>query len=175
MFWVIQGLGILATICTCVSFFQKEKWKIMIWMSATNVVLIATYILCGSLLGGLLCVGALVRTLVYFYFNKTNKRPQLIILVLFEIYYIVMSLLMWESPVDLFVLINLVVVTYTSWQDNIIILRLGYVVSSVLLICYDIILGAYMTVLSELAMLVSVVIALFKYAKATKSYHDVAQ
>lgn len=175
MFWIVQGLGIVATICTCLSFFQKEKWKMMIWMSATNVVLIATYILCGSLLGGLLCAGALVRTLVYFYFNKTNKKPEPIVLVLFEIYYIVISVLMWESPVDLFMLINLVIVTYTSWQDNVRVLRFGYVASSILLICYDVILGAYMTVLSEVAMLISVVVALLKYAKVTKSYHDVAQ
>ncbi len=175
MFWVIQGLGLLATLFTCLSFFQKEKWKMMIWMSATNVVLIATYILCGSLLGGLLCAGALVRTLVYFYFNKTNKKPEPIVLVLFEIYYIVISVLMWKSPIDLFMLINLVVVTYTSWQDNVRVLRFGYVASSILLICYDIVLGAYMTVLSEVAMLVSVVVALLKYAKITKSYHDVAQ
>lgn len=175
MFWIIQGLGILATLFTCLSFFQKEKWKMMIWMSATNVVLIATYILCGSLLGGLLCCGALLRTLVFFYFNKTNKKPEPIVLVLFEIYYIVITILMWNTPTDLFMLINLVIITYTSWQDDVRVLRFGYIASSVLLICYDIILGAYMTVLSEIAMLISVVVSLIKYAKVTKSYHEVAQ
>lgn len=175
MFWIIQGLGLWATICTCMSFFQKEKWKMMVYLSVTNVLLIVTYILCGSLLGGMLCLGALVRTIVYLYFNKTNKKPGPIVLVMFEIYYLVMSIFMWKTPIDLLMIINLVVVTYTSWQDDVSVLRLGYVISSLLLICYDVALGAYMTAVSEVAMLVSVVVALLKYAKVTKSYHNVAQ
>lgn len=175
MFWIIQGLGLLTTICTIISFSQKEKWKMTIWMSATNSLLIATYALCGSLLGSLLCAGAFVRTLVYFYHNKANKKTDPIVLVLFEIYYLVISILIWKSPIDLFMIINLVVVTYTSWQDNVRVLRFGYAVSSILLVCYDVMLGAYMTTLSEIAMFASIVISLLKYSKVTKSYHNVAQ
>lgn len=175
MFWIVQALGIVATLCTCISFFQKEKWKMMVWLSATNVILITTYILCGSLLGGLLCAGALLRTIVFFYFNKANKKPEPIVLILFEIYYIVISVVMWKSPVDLFMLINLVIITYTSWQDNVRVLRFGYVASAFLLIPYDIMLGAYATVFSEVAMLVSVVIALIRYSNVTKSFHNVTQ
>ncbi|MGN1201461.1 MAG: YgjV family protein [Candidatus Caccovivens sp.] len=175
MFWVIQSMGVVATLITCISFFQKEKWKMMLWLSITNIILISTYILCGSLLGGLLCAGALVRTLVFLYFNKFNKKPEVIILILFEIYYVVISIIMWQSPIDLLMLVNLVIITYTSWQDNIKVLRFGYVASSLLLIPYDILLGAYTTILSEIVMLIFVIVSLIKYSKVTKSYQNVAQ
>lgn len=168
MFELVQILGLVSTFCTCVSFFQREKWKMMLWLSATNAILVTTYILCGRLLGGLLCVGALVRTIVYFFFNKANKKPNVVVLLAFEIYYVVMSVVMWSSAVDLIMLANLVVVTYTTWQDNVNFLRWGYVISAFLLIPYDILIGAYTTVFSEVAMLVSVVISLIKYRK-TKS------
>ncbi len=175
MFWVVQALGIVSLICTCISFFFKEKWKMMIVLTVTNISLMTTYILCGSLLGGLLCVGALLRTLIFFFYSKKNKKPEPIVLIFFELYYIVLTVVMWNDPVDLFMLANLMIVTYTSWQDDMRILRFGYIASSLLLIPYDILLGAYTTILSEVTMLISVVIALIKYSMTTKSFKNIAQ
>jgi ribosomal protein S18 acetylase RimI-like enzyme len=175
MFWLVQGLGILTIILTLLSFLQKEKWKMNLCLGATNVCLIATYILSGSLLGGLLVLGALIRTIVFFLYSKKNKRPEPIIMIMFEVYYIVMAIVMWRNVYDLLMVINLVVVTYTSWQDDVRVLRFGYAFSSLLLIPYDILLGAYTTALSEVLMLGSVVFALIKYSKVTKTSNNVAQ
>ena len=175
IFWIVQGLGVITVLLTIFSFFQKEKWKMMLFLSATNAVLIVTYILCNDLLGGLLVVGALIRTLVYFFYSKNNKRPEPIVMIMFEIYCIVLSIFMWKSPISLFMIINLVVVTYTTWQNDVRTLRFGYVFSSCLLLAYDILLGAYTTAISEVIMLVSVLASLLKYAKVTKSYDNVAQ
>lgn len=175
MFWVVQALGIVVCICTCLSFFFKEKWKMMITLTITNIVLMAEYILCGSLVGGLLCLGALLRTLVFFIYSKKNKKPDAIVLIFFEIYYIVISIVLWQNMTDLLILINLLVVTYTSWQDDMRILRMGYIASSMLLIPYDILLGAYTTIFSEVAMLVMVILSLIKYSKSNNNCHNIAQ
>ena len=147
----------------------------MVCLVATNALMIAIYILCGSLLGGLLVTGALIRTIVYFLYNKSNKRPEPIIMILFEVYYVVVSIIFWESLYDFLMLINLVLVTYTSWQKDVRTLRMGYFLSSALLIPYDILLGAYTTALSEVIMLISMVYSLVKYAKVTRNSADVAQ
>lgn len=175
VFWIVQILGIVTVLLTIFSFFQKEKWKMMLFLSATNVIMVATYILCGELLGGILVVGALARTLVYFFYSKHNKRPEPIIMVLFEIYCMVMSILLWGSPVDLLMIMNILVITYTTWQNDVRILRLGYVFSSIMLITYDIMIGAYTTAISEVLMLISVIMSLIKYSKVTKSYDVIAQ
>lgn len=174
-FWLVQGLGLGVILCTILSFFQKEKWKMMLCFAATNVFMIAVYILAGSLVAGLLVAGALVRTIVYFFYNRSNKRPEPIVMIMFEIYYVVIALVMWNSIYDLFMIINLIVVTYTSWQKDVRVLRFGYIFSSVLLIPFDILLGAYTTTASEVIMLFSVVYSLIKYARVTKSSEDVAQ
>lgn len=174
-FWLVQGIGVLTIIFTILSFIPKEKWKMMLCFLVTNGTMIATYILSGSLLGGLLVCGALVRTFVYFYYSKSNKRPEPIVMILFEIYYIIMAILFWDNVIDLLMLVNLVVVTYTSWQKDVKTLRFGYIFSSLLLIPYDIVLGAYTTAVSEVIMLISVLYSLIKYSKVTKSSKDVAQ
>lgn len=130
MFELVQILGLVSTFCACVSFFQREKWKMMLWLSATNAILVTTYILCGRLLGVLLCVGALIRTIVYFFFNKANKKPNIVVLLVFETYYVVMSIIMWSSAIDLFMLFNLIFITYNTWQGNGNLLRWRYVISA---------------------------------------------
>ncbi len=87
----------------------------------------------------------------------------------------VISILLWGSPVDLLMIMNILVVTYTTWQNDVQILRIGYVFSSIMLITYDVMIGAYTTAISEVLMLISVVMSLVKYSKVTKSYNIIAQ
>lgn len=174
-FWIVQALGLVIVALTVASFFQKEKWKMMICLSLTNAFMIATYILSGSLLGGILVAGALFRTIIYFCYSRINKQPEPIIMVLFEIYYVIVSIILWDNVYSLLMIINLVVVTYTSWQRDVRVMRFGYVLSSLLLIPFDILLGAYTTAASEVIMLLSVLLSLIKYAKVTKNADNVAQ
>ena len=96
-------------------------------------------------------------------------------MLLFEIYCVVISILMWHGPITLLMFINLIIVTYTTWQNDVRILRIGYVLSSILLFVYDILLGAYATAVSEIIMLISVIISLVKYSKVQKSCDNVTQ
>lgn len=162
MFYIIQALGLIETALASLSLFQKEKWKTMLFLCVSNIVLIAIYILCGSLVGGLLTVGALLRTIVFLIYSKKNKKPNIFVLLAFEIYYIVITATLWSSYVDLFILINLMMLTYTTWQDNVKILRIGYMLSFFLLVPYDILIGAYTTVLSETILFISALVSLVK-------------
>lgn len=175
MFWTIQTIGLVICLLTILSFFNKEKWKLMIYFSATNICMIAVYLLSGSIVGGLLVFGALVRTIIYTYFNYKNKRPDTLIMILFQIYYIVITIIFWSDPIDLFMLVNLIVITYTSWQNNVKGLRFGYIFSAIMLVPYDILLGAYTTALSEIIMLCSVIWSLCRYAKIVKSHNEVVE
>ncbi len=173
-FWIIQALGLATTIITIISFYQKEKWKALLCMSITNCLLIATYALCGTLLSCLLVVGALTRTLVYSFYTLKNKQPDIIYMLLFQVYFVIISVTLFESPIDILMVTNLIVLTYTSWQNNFKIMRLGYVVSAFLLVPFDIVLGAYTTALSEFVMLIFVSYELFKSLKATKAPLQIA-
>ena len=175
MFWVIQSIGIIAVLLTIFSFKQKEKWKMMVYLLLTNIIFITSYYFVGNFLGIWLVLGALVRTIVYFYYNHSNKKPEPLIMFLFELYYIIIAILNWSNSIDLLMVINLVVVTYTSWQDDVKILRFGYIFSSVLLIPYDIFYGLYTIAFSEILMLIITIITLIRYSKVTKTSYDVAQ
>lgn len=135
----------------------------MLFMTLSNISMLVTYLLLGRYLGCLLVGGATLRTFIYFAYAKFNKRPQLIFVIFFEIYFVLLSLFLWKDFKDLFMLANLCLLTYTTWQNNMAVFRIGYIFSSVFLITYDIGVGAYVGCISEVIMLVVSVWALIKF------------
>lgn len=130
-----------------------------------NAVLTITYILTGSLSGGLVVLGALVRAFVYFLYSKFNKKPNVFIMLFFQVYSIVITAVFWQGYIDLLMLFNIIIVNYVNWQDNLMVYRGGHVTSALLLIPYDILLGAYTTGLTEVFIFISSLVALIKYRK----------
>ena len=173
MFWIIQGLGIVVLILTVISFLQKEKYKMFICFSLTNAFLIPIYILSGSLLGGLLVAGAFIKSIFFAYSNAKNKRPSFEMLSVFITYYILIAIVIGGSLKDMLLLSNLLVLSFTSWQNDLNLLRSGYVLSSILLAMYDILLGAYTAGLSEIVMFVMTLSLIFRHRKSV--YTDIAK
>ena len=130
--------------------------------------MLTTYILLGRYLGCLLVGGATLRTFIYFLYAKFNKKPHIILVIFFEIYFVVISLFLWKDYSDLFMLANLCLLTYTTWQNNMTTFRVGYIFSCIFLITYDIFVGAYVSIISEVIMLVSSVYTLIKYSYLNK-------
>lgn len=175
MFWVIQSIGVLTIFCTLMSLFQREKYKMMIWLSLTNITMGVVYALIGNYLAALLVGGALFRTVLYFFYNVRNKKPNTIVPVMFSIYYIVISIVMWNSWLNLMMLLNVLLVTYISWQNNPTILRIGYIGSALLLLPFDICWGAYTVAASEVVLLIEALVGLPQFIKSTQLAKDIAQ
>ncbi len=163
LFEIAQIVSIVTVLASVVGVLQKEKYKSMIWFTVVNLAMIATYILLGRTLGAILVVGATVRTFVYFLYAKFNKPVPALIFAFFEVYFAIVSIIMFKDYVDLFMIANLALVTYTTWQDNMRVFRVGYILSSVFLITYDVLSGAYVSIISEVIMLVSTAISIYKY------------
>ena len=174
IWWIAQGVGLIALIFTIFSFFQKEKFKIMLFNSITNASMIAVYALLNGYLAALLVGGALLKSLIYFYFNKRNKKPDTIVPVLFCIYYIVISIVMWDNWMSLLIVLDVLLVTYISWQNNVIVFKIGYFASSLLLLPFDIYIGAYTVALSELALLIQSLVGLPKFTKSSEVAKQIA-
>lgn len=168
MFLAAQIVSIITIITTTIGLFLKDKFKIMILLTLTNISMLTTYVLLGRYLGCLLVGGATLRTFIYFIYAKFNKKPQLIFAIFFEVYFVVISLFLWKDFSDLFMLANLCLLTYTTWQNNMSIFRIGYIFSSIFLITYDIFVGAYVGSVSEVILLVASIWALIKYGYINK-------
>ena len=162
-FLIAQIIGCFTVISTIIGLFQKEKFKTMIFFTITNITMMATYFFLGRWLSIILVGIAALRTIVYYYYAKKNMKPNNFVMVLFEVLFVVTAVILWEDYVDLLMLANLCLLTYTTWQDNMKILRIGYIASSILLLVYDITVLAYVSAISEFLLLISSFASFIKY------------
>ncbi len=158
---IAQYISLLATIFTILGILGKKKETVMLWFSLYNVVILATYFMLGRYTGSILVFVTLFKSILFYILAKKNIEPKLWILLLFEISYIAISIIFWDSYIELILVANLLLVTYLCWQSNMKLLKYGYLVSTALLITYDILVGAYTTIIAEVAFLISNIISLY--------------
>lgn len=163
LFVIAQIVSVITIITTVLALFQKEKFKTMILFTISNLSMMATYSLLGRWLSLILVGIASVRTFIYYLYAVKNLKPNYIVMVAFEVVLVIVSILLWEDYLDLLMLINLCMLTYMTWQDNMKLIRAGYVVSALLLITYDILVKAYVGMISEVILLVSSAISIIRY------------
>lgn len=162
-FIIAQCVSIFTIILTVLGLIFKSKWKTMICFMFVNLSMLITYFLLGRTLGALLVLGALIRTFVYFLFTYKNKQPKFYVMLIFVAYYLIVSIFLWKDVFDLFMLINLLVVTYTTRQENAGVFRIGYLCSSLLLVMYDIFVCAYVNIVAEVILLVYNIVQIYNY------------
>lgn len=160
-----QIISAITLIATIIGLLCKTKTPSMWWLFLANCTMLSTYLLLGRFLGALLLLGAVARSVVYLRYSQKNKNPALFVLLIFESYFVVMTILLWTDVVDLLMLVNLMVLTYATWQTNMQVLRVGYLTSSVLLFFYDIIVGAYVGILSKLFLFSFSIVSMVKNKK----------
>ncbi|MDE6583209.1 MAG: YgjV family protein [Clostridia bacterium] len=174
-FWLVQAIGIIQVIVLSASFFFKVKWKMMLLLTCSNILAIVVLLFSGTLSGALLVVGAAVRTIIYFLYSKFNKKPDIVIVLLVLVYITVITIVFWSGPLDLIMFFSLALITVATWQNNVTILRISYVIDGLLLLPYYIILGAYTSAVCELISAVSSFASLIKYSNTTENPIHISQ
>lgn len=156
-------IAYIALAFTVIGLFSKNKDRCMLFISIYNLLILLTYILMGLISGSVMVIIASCRSITFYIFSKKNIKPNLYVFLGFEIVSIVALALSWESALSIILLVNLVLTTFTSWQNNMTILRIGMAISGVLLIVYDICVGAYTLIISESIFLLSALLSIIKH------------
>ena len=162
-FYLAQIVSIITILSTVLGLFQKEKFKTMLHFTISNISMIVTYALLERYLSIILVAIATIRTIVYYIYAYKNLKPNTLVVVSFEIVFVLVCMFLWTDYVDLLMLINLCMLAYTTWQDNMKILRIGYLISAILLIAYNLLVGAYVSSISEIILLVFSILVIIKY------------
>ena len=165
---ITQLIGAISLITAVVAYFQKEKHKVMLWLVFTNLINISVYLLLGRLLGSVLVLVATLRTLVYFYFSYKQIKMPVWVLAVFQAALISLSIYLWKDATDIIMLANLTMLTYTTWQDNMLVLKSSYIISGILLIFYDFLVGSYVTMISRFIKFVSATLSVYALIKERK-------
>lgn len=154
---------IVSVLFSIFSRLQKTKTKSLILLLISNTINIISLILLDQAAGTFLTVATIIRTVIFFLYNKFNLKPSIVTLVTFELSFIIITGVTWSSSVDMLFLLGVIILTFATWQDNMFVLRNGMILNSIILIAYNILVGAYINIIGELFCLIAAIIAIIYY------------
>ena len=134
---------LLTAVVTILAILQKEKWKMMLFYTLNNLILVAVYFAFARITTALICVVAAVRTIIFMIYAIKKIKPNYIWLIVFELAFVATTIITWQDALDLFPLVAMISACYGSWQDNHFVLRVSYIINNVAYIVYQLIIGAY--------------------------------
>lgn len=160
-------LGFISVGLFFYSYQCTEKRKLMVVQTVATALSCVQYLLIGAFSGFALNTVCIIRNLAFYYRDK-YKRTDIIIPLLFSLSMAVVSVFSWEGIHSLLITLGLVVNTMCMGIFDAKDFRKTILISSSLILLYNIFAFSYSGILSESISLISVVIGIIRYNNIQK-------
>ena len=154
---------VLSAIATILAILQKQKWKMMLFYTFNNAILVAMFFAFGRTSSAIISIVAMARTFIYMFYALKKMKPNYLWLIVFESGFIISTVLTWQDALDLMPMFALLSSGYGSWQDNQIVLRISYVINETLYVIYTVIICAYISMSVNALSLICTITCLIYY------------
>ena len=164
-------LGFISVGLFFYSYQCSQKRKLMVIQTVATALSCVQYLLIGAFSGFALNIVCILRNLAFYYRDK-YKRTDLALPIIFSLCMAVASIFSWEGTHSLLITLGLVVNTMCMGIFNASDFRKTILISSSLILVYNIFAFSYSGILSESISLISVVIGIIRYRSTQKPIHS---
>ena len=169
MVWIIgQGFGIVAIILGFVTYQVHTQRQIIFMQSLVAAVFCIHYGLIGAYSALAMNAVNIVRNIIYDYRMKKGIKSQVIPIV-FVVIQVIMCALTWEAWYSVFVLVGICINTYCMSLPDPQKLRKSILVSSPMVLTYDIFAGSVGGSIYESVAIISAAVGIFRYRKQRRA------
>ena len=162
VFLLIQALGLIAFLCTTVSYWGKGKKQILAIQIVGDIFYATHYFLLGAITGGLTQVLGLFRE-TSFFCAKTKKQEKIIFVILVPIYLFI-GCMTSTTIIEIFPILASITYCYTlTMAANYVVL--GGLIDAIYWLFYDIICGSYTGAFADTIVIVSNTLSLIHRKK----------
>lgn len=161
-FIIAQGFGLVALIVSIITILQNTSRKFILYTILQNIFSALQYLLLNKIIAFILCVISIVRLVIYIKLNKYSNRSKIMVLFLFIIINFTISLITYTNYIDIFPMVSAILVCYTVWQKNIVIMKVGVLISKSLWGIYAIFSNAYFAIIMDIIIVVWTIIMLLR-------------
>ena len=165
-FIIAQILGLIATGTSIACYQLKNEKHILIGQFVTNLLMSANFGLLGGISGAWVCLVAAFATILMFLANKKggDKKGLIkrILIIIFFVIFIVGSVITYNSWPDIIVCVCALLFTLSIAQDNSGKIRGIMFFNSSLWIIYDVVLGAWTSIILHAMTLASIIIGMVR-------------
>ena len=160
-------LGFIAVALFFYSYQVTEKRSLVIIQTVATALSCVQYLLIGAFSGFALNIVCIIRNFI-FYFRDKNQRTDLVSPIVLSLCIAFASIFSWEGAHSLLITLGLVVNTMCMGIFDAKTLRKTILISSSLILVYNIFASSYSGILSESISLVSVIIGIIRYRSASQ-------
>lgn len=162
-FLIAQSFGILVIIANVISMQMKSKKQIIFMFILANLFSAINFVLLNSYSGAIICVFAIIQTLINKLFDRNNKKVPKIIIILYIVISIALGIITFERFIDILPIICSILYTLSIIQDKEKNIRKITFFNIVLWIVYDITCKAYTASISDALMTISTIIGIYRF------------
>lgn len=159
-----QTLGIIATLITALSYQANTKKKLLFIQSVATLCTCISYLLLGATSGFALNIVCLIRN-VCFYFQKEGKAPFYISTSIFVVMMGILGAMSWQGPISLLIIVALAANTFFLSLGKPQMLRYSILVTSLMVLIYNIYVLAIGGILNESIAILSAFIGIIRFRK----------
>lgn len=170
---IAQAIGFMAMASAIISFQQKERKRILIWQLICSALWSLHFFALANLTGAVINTIQTVRC-VMFFFKENHKWAQSRALPgVFLCLSVAAGILTWESVWDILPIIGMMISTIALWMTNPKHIRRLTIPVSVVWGIYDISAHSIAGICNEIFVIISILIAMYRYDRAAKEVQTV--
>ena len=159
-----QIFGGIAILCGFLTYQMKTQKQILLMLVATSSVFCLHYLMIGAISGMAMNIIGVLRGLLYYYRNEKGwKSP--VIPVTCTALMAVIGVISWEAWYSVFVFLGLVIHTWCTSRDNPQFVRASILVTSPLVLLYDVFARSIGGTIYEAVAIASATIGIVRYRK----------
>ena len=162
-----HSLGFISVGLFFYSYQRTQKRKIMIIQTVATALSCVQYLLIGAFSGFALNIVCIIRNFIFYYRDK-NKSSDILSPILLSACIAVASIFSWEGIHSLLITLGLVVNTMCMGMLDAKAFRKTILISSSLILIYNVFAHSYSGILSESISLISVIIGIVRYSGVSK-------
>lgn len=168
VYFISQLLVIIAYIFCGIAFLQKKQIKILILVSAFNLLMLIQYLLLDATMGLIANLINIIRNIIFIINSKNDKNNPLSLLISFSGITIILTIIFYNSYIDIFPCIMALIGTFSYWINKTKVLRLSNILCSICYIIYAIPLSSYITIIAESYLIIMTIIGYTRHEKPVK-------
>ena len=160
-----QIFGILAMLFLINSYFNTKKKNYLFSQIICNIFFAIQYFILNAMTAVINAFIAIIRSFVFYFYTKKNKKIPIKVLIIFEICIILLIIITCRSFIALLPLLIAVIYTYGTWQKN---LKVTYFIGSIVAtiwIIYNFYVGAYVAGIGSIFELISSINGIYRVSK----------
>jgi drug/metabolite transporter (DMT)-like permease len=163
MNWLAQLFGLIASFCMIMSSQRKYKAEILLLLLLGECFFALSFLFLQAYSGFFMSLIGIVITTTSYLYNHYKKKVPIIFIILIIISVIIVGFFYYQEPIDVLPIIGATLYAISSIQakeQNI--RRMSLIIAS-LWIIYDVKVGAYVAIISDVLYIISSLTAIIRY------------